>query len=52
MCHEIEKETEIPIHCQRVIHNGRSLNNSAEGKIIIPFPIPFSQLSSLKQLNK
>ena len=30
MCNEIEKETELPVHCQRVIHNGRSLNNSPE----------------------
>ena len=30
LCTEIERETEIPIHCQRVIYNGRALNNQPE----------------------
>lgn len=30
LCNEIEKETEIPVHCQRVIYNGRALNSQAE----------------------
>lgn len=30
LCAEIERETEIPIHCQRVIYNGRALNNQPE----------------------
>lgn len=30
LCNEIERETDIPIHCQRVIYNGRALNNQAE----------------------
>lgn len=27
LCTEIERETDIPIDCQRVIYNGRALNN-------------------------
>lgn len=30
LCAEIERETEIPVPCQRVIYNGRALNNQAE----------------------
>ena len=30
LCTEIERETEIPIHCQRVIYSGRALNNQPE----------------------
>lgn len=30
LCAEIERETEIPVHCQRIIYNGRALNNHAE----------------------
>lgn len=30
LCAEIERETEIPVHCQRIIYNGRSLNNQVE----------------------
>lgn len=30
LCAEIEKETDIPVNCQRVIYNGRALNNHAE----------------------
>ena len=30
MCTQIERETEIPVHCQRIIYNGRALNNQAD----------------------
>ncbi|EFX77677.1 hypothetical protein DAPPUDRAFT_321206 [Daphnia pulex] len=30
LCAEIEKETDIPVNCQRIIYNGRALNNHAE----------------------
>lgn len=30
LCAEIEKETQLPVSCQRVIYNGRSLNGQPE----------------------
>jgi len=30
LCVAIEKETQLPIHCQRVIYNGRALNSQKE----------------------
>ena len=30
LCASIEKETQIPVHCQRVIYNGRALNGPNE----------------------
>ena len=26
LCEAIEKETQLPVHCQRVVYNGRALN--------------------------
>jgi len=30
LCVAIEKETQLPVRCQRIIYNGRALNNQSE----------------------